>query len=216
MVAVVGAKAQRRRPLSQCAPAGYQPCARGRFAQQPYCSRLDVIAQSPARRIKGSMIGEICSRVALKLADQHGGCDEGVVLRIFISQPLAGLSGRRRMTSLQRVQYIVAKHDITAIGENVELHGGGSEKWVAQSSQVSSFDGASEPPAVFAFSGLIRHTRRIRIANGTPTSDTDARQSRLSRARRCAHRATALARARCGLSFGLRCWRLPLGARIPQ
>src|SRR3981189_617072 len=51
------------------------------------------------------------------------------------------------MTPVQRVQYIVAKHDITAIGENVELHGGGSEKWVAQIRQVSPFDGASEPPA---------------------------------------------------------------------
>src|SRR3981189_3044958 len=103
------------------------------------------------------------------------------------------------MTPVQRVQYIVAKHDITAIGENVELHGGGSEKWVAQIRQVSPFDGASEPPAVLAFSGLIRDTRRIRIANETPTSDTDARQSRLSCSRRLAHRATALARARCGL-----------------
>src|SRR5260370_41070219 len=146
MVAVVGAKAQRRRPLSECAPAGYEPRAGGRFAQQPYCSRLDVIAQSPTRRIKGSMIGEICSRVALKLADQHGECDEGVVLRIFISHPLPRLSSRRRVTPLQRVQYIVTKHDVTAIGENVELHGGGSEKWVAQIRQVSPFDDASEHP----------------------------------------------------------------------
>jgi hypothetical protein len=101
------------------------------LAQQPHCSRLYVVAQSPARRVKGSMIGEIGSRVALKLADQHGERNEGVVLRIFISQSLPRLSSRRRVASLQRVQCIVAKHDITAIGENVELHGGGSEKWGA-------------------------------------------------------------------------------------
>jgi hypothetical protein len=98
------------------------------------------------------MIGEICSRIALDLSDQHGECNEGVVLRIFVSQPLPRLSSRRRMTSLQRVQYIVARHDITAIGKNVELHGGGSKKWVAQIRQISPFDGAVEP-ALFAFSG---------------------------------------------------------------
>lgn len=156
IVTVVRAKAQRRRPLSQFAPAGSQPRARSRFTKQPYCSRLDVIAQSPTRRVKGTMIREIGSRVALKLADQHGECDEGVVRRIFISQPLSRLSSRRRMRSLQRVQYIVAKHDITAIGKNVELHGGGSEKWVARIRQISPFDGAAEHPAVFAFSGFIR------------------------------------------------------------
>jgi hypothetical protein len=92
------------------------------------------------------MIREICGRGALKLADQHGECNEGVVPRIFISHPLPRLSSRRRVTPLQRVQYIVTKHDVTAIGENVELHGGGSEKWVAQIRQVSPFDDASEHP----------------------------------------------------------------------
>jgi hypothetical protein len=74
------------------------------------------------------MIREICGRGTLKLADQHAECNEGVVPRIFIGHSLPRLSSRRRVTPLQRVQYIVTKHDVTAIGENVELHGGGSEK----------------------------------------------------------------------------------------
>jgi hypothetical protein len=46
------------------------------------------------------------------------------------------------------------EHDVTTIGEDVELHGGGSEKLVAQVLQISPFDNASEHPAVFAFLGL--------------------------------------------------------------
>jgi hypothetical protein len=60
---------------------------------------------------------------------------------------LPRLSSRRRVTPLQRVQYIVTKHEVTAIGENVELHGGGSEKLGAQIRQISPFDDASEHPA---------------------------------------------------------------------
>jgi hypothetical protein len=65
---------------------------------------LDVVFQSPTRRINGSMIGEKCSHVALKLAHQDVECVEGTFLRIFISQPLPRLSGRRGVTSLQLVQ----------------------------------------------------------------------------------------------------------------
>ncbi|SOE63201.1 hypothetical protein SAMN05414139_02270 [Burkholderia sp. D7] len=92
---------------------------------------LDVVAQSPTRGIKGSMIGEKCGHVVLKLADHDVECAEGPVLKTFISQPLPRVSACRRKTSLQRVQYIDAKHDITAIGKNVELHDGGPEKWGA-------------------------------------------------------------------------------------
>jgi len=73
--------------------------------------------------------------------------NEGVVPRIFIGHPLPRLSSRRRVTPLQRVQYIVTKHDFTAIGENVELHGGGSERLGAHIRQISPFDDASEHPA---------------------------------------------------------------------
>jgi len=62
--------------------------------------------------------------------------------------------GHQMHVGVAGIKHMVAEHDVTTIGEDVELHGGGSEKLVAQVLQISPFDNASEHPAVFAFPGL--------------------------------------------------------------
>ncbi len=60
-----------------------------------------LLAVMKGFNIKRSMIGEICSRIELDLTDQHGKCEEGIVLRIFICHSSPCLSGVGRMAELQ-------------------------------------------------------------------------------------------------------------------
>jgi len=140
-----------------------------RFAEQAQCSRADLVDQT---RVSSSGYSSAILCNACRALDAWRRCR-------------ASSTSLRSMTSR-----LSAKMSSCMVAR--------FKKWVAQSCQISPFDGAVEP-AAFAFSGWVRHTRQIRIVNKSPTSDTDPRQSRLSCSRRFAHRATALARARCGL-----------------
>jgi hypothetical protein len=86
------------------------------------------------------MVDERRRRRVLERGEQYGECRHGVIGRIPVRQPLPRLTGIGGVTPLQGVEHIVAEHDITAIGEQVELHRGRRQKsWSFRSARLAHF-----------------------------------------------------------------------------
>jgi hypothetical protein len=74
------------------------------------------------------MIVERNSLAVPNCIDQDCQFCQGIVTGKFAFQLLPGVPGLRSMTSVQGIQHIVAEHDVVAVGEDVELHGGQRQK----------------------------------------------------------------------------------------
>jgi hypothetical protein len=90
--------------------------------------RFNLIVQARTCCGKRYMGRERRGHTLLEHLDQGRQSGQATVIRKFTGQSLPGLAGVARMTPVQRVQHIVAKHDVAAVDEDVELHGGERQK----------------------------------------------------------------------------------------
>jgi len=74
------------------------------------------------------MIGERRGDIAVEHIDQCREPGHGIVIGEFACQSLPGLPGRDRIAPVEGVEHIVAKHDVAAVSEDVELHDGQRQK----------------------------------------------------------------------------------------
>ena len=71
---------------------------------------------------------ERCGDTVLEHLDQGRQSGQATVVGKITGQSLPGLAGVARTAPVQRVQHLVAEHDVAAVGEDVELHGDERQK----------------------------------------------------------------------------------------
>jgi hypothetical protein len=74
------------------------------------------------------MIDERHGDIVSEHIDQCRQPAQGVVIGEFACESLPGLPGRDRIAPVEGVEHIVAKHDVAAVSDDVELHGGQRQK----------------------------------------------------------------------------------------